>query len=89
MTNIPSDQRSVLAIAKIRGLVGKTIEIDEKSTFRRDYVRIKIACRDVTKVSKTAEGVLGITLFDFGFEREVTEESNEKYLKSGIKVTKD
>lgn len=52
------------------GLVGKVVEVDEKARYRLDYVRVKIACRDVTKVPKTAEGVLGMTLYDFGFERD-------------------
>jgi hypothetical protein len=42
--------------------VDKAIEIDLKARFRVDYVRIKIACRDVSKVPKTIEGVLGMTL---------------------------
>jgi hypothetical protein len=57
------------------------MEIDEKARFRVDYVRIKIACRDLTKVPKTAEGVLGITVYDFGFEREIETESNESSQK--------
>jgi hypothetical protein len=48
-----------------------------------DYVRLRIAYKDISKVPKTAEGVLGLTLYDFGFEREILEESNEKTLKSG------
>jgi hypothetical protein len=54
-----------------------------------DYVRLRIACRDISKVPKTAEGVLGLTLYDFGFESEILEASYEKTLKSGIKVTID
>jgi hypothetical protein len=34
-------------------------------------VRLRIACRDVTKVRKTAKGTLGLYIIDFGFEREV------------------
>lgn len=45
------------------------METDEKSKFRMDYVRLMIACRDVAKVPKTAEGSLGFALFDFGIER--------------------
>jgi hypothetical protein len=46
--------------------VGKVIEVDEGSRFRYDYVRLRIACRDVTKVPKTAEGILGMYVIDFG-----------------------
>lgn len=87
MKGIPADQRSVRTIAKVGGLVGKVIEIDEKTRFRLDYVRMKIACRDVFKVPKTAESTLGLFLHDFTFEREVYEENKEKVLKSGIKVS--
>lgn len=52
-------------------------------------MRLRIACRDISKVPKTAEGVLGLTLYDFGFEREILEASYEKTLKSGIKVAID
>lgn len=70
-------------------MVGKVTKIDEKARFRVDYVKMKIACRDISKIPKSAEGVLGLTLYDFGFERELYEEGNENILKSGIKVTED
>lgn len=70
---IPVDQRSIRTIAKVGGLVGKVVEIDEKSRFRADYVRVKITCRDVQKVPSTAEGTLGLHLHDFIFEKEVPE----------------
>lgn len=41
------DQRSIRTIAKVRGLVGKVMEIDEKTRFKAEFVRVKIACRDV------------------------------------------
>lgn len=62
VTNIPDDQRSLITLAKVGGLVGKIIEIDEKARFIVDYVRMRIAYRDISKVSKTVEGVLGLTL---------------------------
>ena len=86
VSGIPADQRSIKTLAKIGGLVGKVLEIDEGSRYRYDYVRLKIACRDVTRVPKTAESFLGMYLIDFGFEREVTMESGPKMLKSGITV---
>lgn len=51
---IPLDQRSVRTIAKVGGLVGKVLEIDETTRFRHDYARTRIACMDVTKVPRTA-----------------------------------
>jgi hypothetical protein len=73
-------------LAKVGGLVGKVIEIDECSRYRYDYVRLRIACRDVSKVSKTAESTLGMYLIDFDFEIEIPKESGPKVLRSGIKV---
>jgi hypothetical protein len=89
VTKIPADQRSVKTLAKVGGLVGKVLQIDEGSRFRYDYVRLKIVCRDVTKVPRTAKGTLGMYLIDFGFERELFEGNGEKVLKSGIKVGDD
>ena len=68
---IPADQRSIRTLAKVGGLVGKVIEIDEKTRYRADYVTMKIACKDVHRVPKTAEGTLGLYFYDFTFEREV------------------
>lgn len=52
--DIPADQRSIRTCAKVGGLVGKVLEIDEKTRLRSDYVRVRIACRDITKVPRTA-----------------------------------
>jgi len=65
------------------------MEIDEESRFRYDYVRLKIACRDVSKVPKTAEGTLGLYIIDFEFEREIPDGKGERMLRSGIKVGED
>ena len=86
VSDIPGDQRSIRTIAKIGGLVGKVVEIDEKTRFRADYVRVKIACRDLQKVPRAAEGALGLCVHDFGFKREIQEDNTVKTLTSGIKV---
>lgn len=54
--DIPGDQRSIRTLAKVGGLVGKVMEIDEKTRLRPNYVRMKIACRDVLRVPKKVEG---------------------------------
>jgi len=59
MRSILVDQRSVKTVAKLEDLVGKVIEIDEKTRFRLDYVTMKIACRDVSKVPNKAQSALG------------------------------
>lgn len=86
VTDIMGDQRSIKTTAKIGGLVGKVMEIDERTRFRADYVRVKIAYRDFQKVPSTAEGTLGLYIHDFGFEREVPEDGSIKTLSSGIVV---
>lgn len=86
VSKIPYDQRSIRTLAKVGGLVGKVLEIDESTCFRYDYVRLKIACHDITKVPKMAEGTLGMYIIDFEFKREVSDNNGERMLKSGIKV---
>jgi hypothetical protein len=56
------------------------METNEKTRFRLDYVRMKIACRDVTKVPRTAEGTVRIYVKDFIFERELQVENTIKTL---------
>lgn len=68
------------------GLVGKVLEIDEKTRLRHDYVRMKIACSDITKVPRTIESTLGLFIKDFHFEREVEVDGSERTLHCGIRV---
>ena len=46
------------------------MEIDESTRYKTEFVRIKIACRDVHEVPASAEGNLGIYIYDFFFELE-------------------
>jgi hypothetical protein len=85
--DIPSDQRFIRTIAKVGGLVEKVMEIDESTRFRHDYVRMRIACQDVTKVPRTAQSTLGLFIHEFTYEREVEVEENEKMFKGGIRVS--
>lgn len=84
---IPADERSIRTLAKVGGLVGKVMEIDEKTRYRADYVRMKIACKDVHRVPKTSEGTLGLYFYDLTFEREVQGVDPVRTLSSGIKIT--
>lgn len=68
---IPYDKRSVKTLAYVGSLVGVTVEVDDRSLSRIDYVRMKIACRDVSKAPPVAEGAIIPYLYDFSFEREV------------------
>lgn len=66
---IPYDKRNEQTLACVGSLVGVTVAIYEKSMNRQDYIRMKICCRDVTKVPESAEGLIIPYLRDFYFER--------------------
>ena len=40
--DIPRDLRSIRTIAKVGGLVGKVVEIDEKTRYRADYAETSL-----------------------------------------------
>ncbi|KAG2609528.1 hypothetical protein PVAP13_4KG048333 [Panicum virgatum] len=67
---IPVDQRSIRTIAKVGSLVGKTMAIDENTRYKTEFVRIKIACRDIYEVTASSEGNLGLHIYDFFYELE-------------------
>jgi len=52
------------------------MQIDESTIFNRDFVRIKIACRNVELVPPSAECNLGMYIYDFLFEREVSQDDD-------------
>jgi hypothetical protein len=83
---VPDDQRGIRTIAKVGGLVGKTVAIDESTRFNPEFVRIKIACRDVMEIPESAEGDLGMYIFDFFYEREEAEGAQHDKQKSGVRV---
>jgi hypothetical protein len=58
----------------------------KKTRLRNDFVRARIACRDVRAVSGVAECYSGLFIYDF-FQREVQSEEVEDSLEVGIKVT--
>jgi hypothetical protein len=67
--------------------VGKTLEIDEKTRYRNDYVRMRIACRDVTQVPAVAESSLGLFIYDFFFERDKIEPTTQPVPPVGASKT--
>ena len=83
---ILADQRSIRTIAKVGGLVGKTISIDENSRFNSDFVRIKIACRDINEIPAVAESTLGMFLYDFYFELDDADVEAGYKNKAAVKV---
>ena len=52
-------------------LVGVPMEVDKNNLKRWEFVRVKIGCRDITKVPAVVEGVMDLHFFDFTFQREV------------------
>lgn len=65
-------------------MVGKTVAIDEKTRNTNDYVRIKLACRDIYQVPASAESSFGMMIYDFYFEREVIAQVHNEALKIGV-----
>jgi hypothetical protein len=68
---IPPDKRSKETAAFVGSLVGATMEVDKSTLQRTDYVRIKIAARNVNKVLARAEGAILPYMYDFFYEREM------------------
>jgi hypothetical protein len=66
---VPFDKRSKEILVYVGSLVGATSEVDESTLNRTDYVRIKIAARDIAKVHAKAEGAILPFLYDFFYER--------------------
>lgn len=71
---IPYEKRSEQNICKVGSYVGLPMEVDMENINRFDYVREKIGCRDVTKVSAEVNGMIDFLFYDFKFQREVVHE---------------
>jgi hypothetical protein len=68
---IPYDKRSPETATCAGSLVGATMDVDEGTLSRTDYVRVKIVVKDETKIPAVAEGAIIPFLYDFLYEREV------------------
>jgi hypothetical protein len=68
---IPCDKTCEETVAYAGSLVGAIVFMDKSSLSRMDYVRVKLAVRDLEKVPATAEGAIIPFLYDFSYEREV------------------
>jgi hypothetical protein len=75
---VPYDLRNEETMAYVGSLVCSTREVDKATLHGSDYVRIKLAARDVTKVPSVAEGTIDLYLYHFFFEREVVESTPKK-----------
>jgi hypothetical protein len=71
ISGIPMEKRPEKKAALIASLVGIPIEVDKSNLKRGDYIRVKIECRDISKVPARVEGLLDRHFYDFTFQREV------------------
>jgi hypothetical protein len=67
------EKRSEKRICYVASLVGIPLEVDKVNIKRWDYVRVKIGCKDITKVPAVVEGLLDMHFYDYVFHREVQE----------------
>jgi hypothetical protein len=74
ITNIPFEKRSYSNVCMVASKVGLPLEVDRDSLHKNDYVRVKIGCRDVTKVPASVDGVLDFHFYDYFFQREVPQD---------------
>jgi hypothetical protein len=71
---IPYEKRSYSNVCLVASKVGVPLEVDKTNLTKFEYVRVKIRCRDITKVPATVDGVLDFHWHDFHFQREVEQE---------------
>jgi hypothetical protein len=74
ISNIPFEKRSYSNVCMVASKVGLPMEVDRDSLYINDYVRVKIGCRDVTKVPASVDGVLDFNFYDYFFQREVPQD---------------
>jgi hypothetical protein len=94
ITNIPVEKRSYANVCMVASKVGLPLEVDKDSLTKNDYVRVKIGCRDVTKVPASVDGVLDFHFYDYFFQREVpqdgyTDVSRTKWIRNERDQAKD
>jgi hypothetical protein len=67
---VPHDKRRKPTLPNVGSLVGATMEVDMSTLHRPDYLRVRIATRDVSKIPAVAEGAILPYLYDLYYERE-------------------
>jgi hypothetical protein len=85
---IPYDKRSKETDAYAGSLIGATVEVDEGTLNRTDYVRVKVAVKDETKISAIAKGAIIPFLYNFWYEREVVVDENNPAIPVMVNVDK-
>jgi hypothetical protein len=74
ITNIPYEKRSYSNVCMVASKVGLPLEVDKENLSKNEYVRVKIDCRDVTKVLASVDGLLDFQFYDYFFQREVPQD---------------
>jgi hypothetical protein len=69
-------KRTERRVSMVASLVGLPLEVDKANLKRWDYVRVKIGCKDITKVLAVVEGLMDMYFYDFSFQREVQVEGS-------------
>lgn len=78
ISGIPLEKRTEKRACYVASLVGIPLEVDKPNIKKWEYVRVKIGCRDITKVPAVVEGLLDLHFFDFTFQREVPSEQHTR-----------
>jgi hypothetical protein len=76
ISEIPIEKRSDKRACLVVSLVGIPLEVDKVNLKRWEYVRVKIGCKDITKVPAVVEGLLDMHFYDFTFLREIQVEGH-------------
>jgi hypothetical protein len=85
---VPYDKMSAQPITCVGSLVGVTTEVDKSTLNRADFIRVKIAVKDVSKVPESTEGAILPYLYDFFCEREVVLEEKKESKAVLVQVDK-
>lgn len=67
ISNIPYEKRSYPNVCMVASNVGLHLEVAMENLNKNDYVRVKIGCRDVTKVPSSVDGLLDFNFYDYFF----------------------
>ncbi|KAM0914760.1 hypothetical protein ACQ4PT_011300 [Festuca glaucescens] len=79
---VPRNYRNTVAVSYVGSLVVLTQEVDEETIDKIDYVRANIRVMDLERVPVVAPGVLEKCVYDFHYQREVSEEEfNRKFVQ--------
>jgi hypothetical protein len=80
---VPYNKRSAKTLAYVDSLVGVATEVDKSTLNKVDFVRLKIAARDVSRVP----AILSY-FYDFFFEREVMLEEKNDSIAVSVQANK-